>query len=315
MGTYRFEVRGDKTCLNGEVFSARGLRCSNGLLSDGVTEEMIDNLETYSSYGVNIVSTFLMGNRFSDTPGYSEDASVSPTYSERLGRIIEAADSLGMVVLVGCLYWGTTKAKWKNWNQEHANRAIENTVLWLKENDYRNVFIDVDNEGMGRREKAFDTRAMILAGKSVGPAYAFASNFVGPPPDEADLAIHFSDRADGKPYIETEGVPENAPGGYWQYYSKEADSDNRYRFGGAHYGYRNVGVYTDEMKKNQIEITFQHLDRGSGYMLASTWLQAGPPLGPNHDPGGYGSPDDPGIRWWLEAVRERYGPYKPPRPD
>ncbi len=312
MGKYRFEVRGDKTCLNGEEFLARGLRCSNALLSGSVTEDMINNLEAYSSYGVNTVSTFLMGNRFSDTPGYGEDASINPIYSERLGRIIEAADSLGMVVLVGCLYWGTTKAKWKSWKQEDAIRAIENTVEWLQRNGYRNVFLDVDNEGMGRREKGFDTTQMILAGKSVDPDYAFASNYIGPPPDEADLAIHFSDRADGKPYIESEGVPENAPGGYWQYYSKQPDRNNRYRLGNDFYKYVNVGVYTEEMKKNQIELTFSYLDRGMGYMLASTWLQAQPPFGPSHHPGGDGSREQPGIKWWLEALRGKRGPYRKP---
>ena len=48
-----------------------------------------------------------------------------------------------------------------------------------------------------------------------------------------------------------------------------------------------------------------------GYMLASTWLQAPPPSGPNHNPGGYGSPDDPGIRWWLEFLQRTCGPYVP----
>jgi hypothetical protein len=36
-----------------------------------------------------------------------------------------------------------------------------------------------------------------------------------------------------------------------------------------------------------------------------------PPLGPNHRPGGTGQATDPGIRWWLEFLRETYGPYLP----
>jgi hypothetical protein len=48
-----------------------------------------------------------------------------------------------------------------------------------------------------------------------------------------------------------------------------------------------------------------------GYMLASTWLQAVPPLGPDHRPGGDGTTADPGIRWWLEFLRDTYGPYPP----
>ena len=46
--------------------------------------------------------------------------------------------------------------------------------------------------------------------------------------------------------------------------------------------------------------------RGEGYMLASTWLQC-PPPGPYQRPGGDGSAEDPGIRWWLEWLRDQYG--------
>jgi hypothetical protein len=115
---------------------------------------------------------------------------------------------------------------------------------------------------------------------------------------------------DNKPYIETEGVPDNAPGFYWLNFSKKVDPRNKYRVSTYH-NYINVGVYTDDMKAAQILDTKRHLDDGYGYLLASTWLQAVPPKGPNHSPDGYGTPDFPGIRWWLEFMRETYGPYKP----
>ena len=310
MGKYTFSVDRTRTYLNGRELLAVGLRCSNALWDDASTEQLIANLDIYRSYGVNTVSVFLMGNRFSDTRGYREEGTLSPQHASRLNSVIGAADALGMVVLVGCLYWGTTSAKWKSWRQADANRAIESTVLWLRERDHRNVFIDVDNEGMGRANKGFDTREMILVGKSVDSSYLFASNYIGEPPDVADLSIHFADRIPEKPYIETEGVPHNAPGGYWQDYSKAADSNNKYRYGHQHYNYRNVGVYSEEMKRDQIEQTLNHLDGGMGYLMASTWLQATPP---NHDVGGNGSADDPGIRWWLEALRDRCGSYHPPK--
>jgi hypothetical protein len=65
-----------------------------------------------------------------------------------------------------------------------------------------------------------------------------------------------------------------------------------------------IGEYTPEMKANQIAIAAEHFARGDGYMLASTWLQC-PPPGPYPCPGGDGSPEDPGIRWWLEWLREQ----------
>jgi len=64
-----------------------------------------------------------------------------------------------------------------------------------------------------------------------------------------------------------------------------------------------------QAKNGPIERTKFHLSRGWGYLCASTWLQCVPPYGPNHKPGGDGSMNHPGIRWWLEFVKKNYGPY------
>jgi hypothetical protein len=177
-------------------------------------------------------------------------------------------------------------------------------VAWLAECDYRNVFVDVDNEGMAQRGAGFDDREMLLAGKAVDPGCLLATNHRGESPPEADLAIHFNDPAPDKPYIESEGSAGDVPGGggYWGPYSNLRDGS---------YDYCHVGIYTTEMKASQIARTRAHLDRGMGYVLASTWLQAPPPSGPNHRPGGSGSDADPGIAWWLTYLRETCGPYRP----
>ncbi len=301
-GSYRFTVEGERTLLNGEEILVKGLRCSNALMSEAATAQLIRNLDEFASYGVNTVSVFFMGSRFGDIKGYRADASLDPVYAGRMGRIIEAADRRGMVVLVGCLYWSNSRCKWEHWTQKHANAAVANTVRWLKQNDYRNVFVDVDNEGMALRAKGFDNRKMVIAGKKVDPDCMLATNFRGMPPAEADLAIHHSKKVEGKPYIDSEATPGNAPGGYWGRYSKKPD----------YYNYINIGVYNDQMKARQKTDAKQHLDNGMGYILASTWLQCVPPFGPNNRPGGDGSTDDPGIRWWLEWLRDEYGSYSPP---
>jgi hypothetical protein len=302
-GRYVFTVRGAETHLNGQHVLVKGLRCSNALISEQTTNQLITNLDTFASYGVNTISVYFMGSRFGDVKGYHEDGSLNPVYAARMGRIIEAADKRGMIVLVGCLYWGNSKAKWESWTQAEADAAVATTVLWLKQNNYRNVLVDVDNEGMARRAKGFDNRLMVIAGKKADPACVIATNFKGDPPPEADLGIHFSNKAPGKPYIESEGTPKNAPGGYWGSYSKRKD----------YYNYINIGLYNEQMKVNQKTITREHLTNGWGYMCASTWLQCPPPYGPNHRPGGDGSKAAPGIKWWLEYVRDTYGPYvRPP---
>jgi hypothetical protein len=304
MSKHILSTRGSSTCLDGQPFLVAGLRCSNALLSESATDELIENLGRFAGYGVNAISVYWMGSRFGDVRGYRRDASLDPLYAARMARIIEAADARAMVVLVGCLYWGNSRAKWPHWTQEDANRAVFDTVAWLRDHDYRHTFVDVDNEGMARRGAGFDNRAMLLAGKEADPACLIATNDHGEPPPEADLAIHHSDEAPGKPYIETEGSPRDVPGqgGYWGPYSKP---------GKGTYNYHRVGVYTEAMIASQVALTREHLDHDRGYMLASTWLQAVPPLGPNHRPGGEGTAADPGIRWWLEFLHDTYGPYTP----
>ena len=292
-----FSIKGNKTFLNDKEILVAGLRCSNALISEKATNDLINHLNEFKLYGVNTVSVFVMGSRYGNFKGYFEDGSLNPEYSERLARIIQAADKRKMIVLVGCLYWGGSTAKWDSWTQKEANTAVFNTVKWLSENNFRNVFVDVDNEGMAMREKGFDPAELVRAAKKADPSFFIATNFKGLPPAEADLGIHFSEKDPAKPYIESEGTPTNAPGNYWGKYSKAPPLEN----------YINIGIYTDEMKANQIEITRNHFKNGWGYMFASTWLQCVPPHGPNSSPGGDGSAENPGIRWWLEALKELTG--------
>lgn len=289
-GNYIFSVDGNKTYLNSEEFLSIGLRCSNALISDKTTNDLIKNLDVYKSYGVNTISVFFMGSRFGDVKGYNQDASLNPVYTKRMAKIIEACDKRKMVVLVGCLYWGGSKGKWESWTQEEANLAVENTIKWLSENNLRNVFVDPDNEGMAHRNKGFDIEEMIAAGKKVDSKIMIGFNSRGLPPTNADLALHFADKPSYKHYIESEGTPPE----YWGEYSKEKDL----------YGYINVGIYTEGKKHKQLKATDKHLKNGMGYIFASTWLQNVPP---NANPGGDGTPANPGIKWWLEYIKKNYG--------
>lgn len=302
-GNYIFSVKGTKTYINNQEIQVAGLRCSNALYSKKYAADLIKYLDELKSYGVNTVSVYIMGSRYGNFKGYLEDGSLNPIYSKQLAKIIKAADKKGMIVLVGCLYWGSSSAKWESWTQKEANEAVANTVKFLKINNFRNVFIDIDNEGMAMREAGFDPAELVRSAKKVDSTFYIATNFKELPTKEADLGIHFSKKDPKKPYIESEGTPTNVPGGYWGAYSKAPPLEN----------YINIGIYSDEMKANQIELTKNHFENGWGYMFASTWLQCVPPFGPNVDPGGDGSKQNPGIRWWLEALKEMNGEYIQPK--
>jgi hypothetical protein len=292
-GQYVFSVSGTKTYLNGQEILLKGFRCSNSLINDTAANDLIAHLDSFKLYGLNSFSVYFQGSRYGNIPGYLQDATLNPTISARAGKIIEAADARGMVVLVGMCYYGTNNANFSNWTQLDFDRCVANTVTWAKSHNYRNVFFDPDNEGMAFQQKKYtSTDSTILAGKGADPA-AVMAGYIGTCPAAADLAIHICSSDPNKPYVQTEGV------GKWTYGSGN---------------YTNVGEYSASEVSSDITSSVNQLKSGQGFFLSSTWLQAVPPLGPNAGFGGYGSAADPGVRWWVDTIRAKYGPYVPPAP-
>ena len=60
-GQYVLRVKGNQIVLNERPVKLLGLRCSNALISEVKTDELIGNLDRFKSYGVNTISVFLMG--------------------------------------------------------------------------------------------------------------------------------------------------------------------------------------------------------------------------------------------------------------
>lgn len=313
-------VNGEDILLNGEPVKLLGLRCSNALISEQTTEDLISALPIFQDYGLNTVTVYFMGSRFGDVKGYLPDGSLNPIYAKRMQRVLQATQERGMVVVVGCLYWSVSRAKEDllHWTQADANRAIANTADWLAEHQFTHVILDPDNEGMAVRANDWKVELMIEAAKDANPRLVVANNTKQDPSNE-DLNIHFGKREAGKPWLDTEATVD-APGKYWGRFSKESyQADNRF------YNYSRIGRYTTEMKSAQILRTRDEVRRFNGHILASTWLQCGPSEavgGPFVEPGGLSNlgsnedesaewntdidslHDDAGIRWWLEFVKE-----------
>ena len=317
--TNHLAVRGGQILLNDRPTKVIGLRCSNALIGNATTDDLIAALDLYQSYGVNTVSVFLMGSRFGDVKGYLPDGSLNPVYRDRLERILEATDRRGMITIVGCLYWSTSRAKenLSNWTQEDADKALGNTARWLGERGFRHVILDPDNEGMAVKANHWRVESLIRAAKAANPDLVVANNTKQHPPNE-DLNMHFGEPEEGKPWFDSEATVKNAPAGYWGRFSKQThQADTEY------YNYSRIGRYTAQMKADQLKRTRDQIEKFNGYVLASTWLQCAPNEGvggPFTRPGGrsnLGSADekrapwntniddihpDAGILWWLEFV-------------
>ncbi len=73
----------------------------------------------------------------------TEDGALRPDYMARLERILDHADELGMVVILGVFYFGQDE---RLKDEAAVLRALDGAVEWVLDRDYRNVLIEVNNE-------------------------------------------------------------------------------------------------------------------------------------------------------------------------
>lgn len=74
---------------------------------------------------------------------WTEDGELRPDYSSRMERILDRADQLGMVVILGIFYFGQDQ---RLKDEAAILRATDRAADWVFDRGYRNVVIEVDNE-------------------------------------------------------------------------------------------------------------------------------------------------------------------------
>ena len=74
---------------------------------------------------------------------FEADGSLRPTYLGRLGRIIDRADELGMVVMLGYFYFGQDE---RVKDERAVLRAVDVATGWLLDRGDTNVLVEVNNE-------------------------------------------------------------------------------------------------------------------------------------------------------------------------
>jgi hypothetical protein len=72
-----------------------------------------------------------------------ETGQLRPAYMSRLESILDEADELGMVVILGIFYFGQDQ---RLKDEAAVTRALDLAAAWIQERDYRNVMIEVNNE-------------------------------------------------------------------------------------------------------------------------------------------------------------------------
>jgi len=116
------------------------------------TREFIAAMPEWRKYGLLAFTINLQGG---SPEGYStkdqpwnnsaivEDGSLRADYMKRLERIIDRADELGIVVILGCFYFGQDE---RLRDEAAVIRATDNATQWIFDRGYRNVLVEINNE-------------------------------------------------------------------------------------------------------------------------------------------------------------------------
>lgn len=119
--------------------------------ADRNTSEFLAAMPSWRDHGLLAFTLNLQGG---SPQGYSReqpwhnsalrsDGSLRDDYLQRLERIIDRADQLGMVVLLGIFYFGQDE---RLDDEPAVARGVENAVRWVLDKGYRNVLIEINNE-------------------------------------------------------------------------------------------------------------------------------------------------------------------------
>jgi hypothetical protein len=119
--------------------------------ADRNTKEFITAMPQWKKHGLLAFTINLQGG---SPEGYSKDqpwhnsaidehGGLRTDYLKRLEKVLDRADKLGMVVILGIFYFGQDE---RLKDEAAVMRAVDNTVNWLLEHKYRNVLIEINNE-------------------------------------------------------------------------------------------------------------------------------------------------------------------------
>ncbi len=118
---------------------------------DRNTSEFVSNMKTWRDNGLLSFTINMQGGSpqgYSQSQpwinsGYNPDGSVKPEYLSRLKMILDRADELGMVPILGLFYFGQDE---QLTDENSIKIAVNNMIDWLFSENYRNVLIEINNE-------------------------------------------------------------------------------------------------------------------------------------------------------------------------
>jgi hypothetical protein len=144
-------VQGIFDDLNPETVSNWKYPDSGKWDADRNTDEFVANMAEWRKQGLLSFTINLQGGSpfgYSQSQpwynsAFTEKGELRDAYMQRLKKILDKADELGMVPIVGYFYFGQDE---RLQDEQAVMAAVSNATAWLHENDYRNILIEINNE-------------------------------------------------------------------------------------------------------------------------------------------------------------------------
>jgi hypothetical protein len=114
------------------------------------TDEFVDAMPSWMEHGmisftINMQGGSPMGygNHGWINTAFDNTGNLKPAFMNRLERILDKADELGMVPMLGIFYFGQDQYLD---DDAAAINAVKNTINWIHEKGYQNIIIEIANE-------------------------------------------------------------------------------------------------------------------------------------------------------------------------
>lgn len=310
--TREFEIRNNRAILGGREVDLWGLRCGNALYNIGTVERHVRNLDNMAAHGINLIGCYIQGvnagfpNGDAGINGFTRDGRLKPDVAQRLEWLIREADKRGMVVMVGLI---TPRKDQEFYDDAAIRRAVEETARFLTEKKLKNVFCDLCHEfnNPERTEKE-----LLREPNGMEKRTRITQWFKAIAPDiEAGITPHVgTETTDHYPGMDVRMIQKNMPipAEGWVINVEPVREDP----------FQNDGVFNQTNLDTIFANCRRYLDAPHAvFMFHAAFIQGITNFSgtaPHAEMGGYGTgPNDRGVRFYYEWVRDNVGRWEYPR--